>query len=291
MTKETAHKRNNVLTFPVAAPYDVAYKHSQTATPVGPHSHNAAELYFTLSDLPDVLLNDTVSAVPSGTLIIIPAFCVHQLYHGIDVMYERYILSINTQWLDEVFGDNADSVSYLKQSTVPLLLTPDATQRNEFIHRINDLLSFPKPATPEAMTSFFHLLSLLNEMVNGLSPEGNQDFPISSGQKMTNEMIAYIQEHIYENLTVADLASHFYLHPDYLARVFKRHAHTTLSHYITLQKIATAQSLLRDGCTVAEVQEKLSYSSYSYFFKTFQKNTGMSPSKYRTQYFKQEPKP
>ena len=286
MATETTLKRNNILTFPVTAPFDVAYKYSQTATPVGPHSHNAVELYFTLSDLPDVLLNDTVSAVPAGTLIIIPPFCVHQLYHGAGIMYERYVLSINIQWLDAVFCDKTDTLSYLKRSTAPLLLTPDDAKRESFICRLNHLLSFSKVTSPEAMASFFDLLSMLNEMVDRLSPESNQGFPISSGQKKTNEMIAYIQEHIYENLTVTDLANYFFLHPDYLSRVFKRHAHTTVSHYITLQKIATAQSLLREGHSVAQVQEQLGYSSYAYFFKTFQKNTGISPSKYRAHYFK-----
>ena len=35
------------------------------------------------------------------------------------------------------------------------------------------------------------------------------------------------------------------------------------------------------GKTVAEAQEILGFSSYAYFFRTFQKITGISPSKYR----------
>lgn len=286
MPTETNKTPNHVLTFPVAAPFDAAYKHSQTATPVGPHSHNAVELYFTLSDLPDVLLNDTVSEVPAGTLIIIPPFCVHQLYHGAGIMYERYILSINSQWLDTVFCDTADTFSYFKQSNHPLLLTPDDTGKEMFLQQLNHLLSFSNPVTPDAMACFFNVLSLLDEMINRLSPESNRTFPISATQKHTNDIIAYIQAHISEPLTVTDLAKHFYLHPDYLSRLFKNHAHTSVSHYITLQKIATAQTLLREGLTVTQVQEKLGYSSYAYFFKTFQKHTGISPSKYRAHYFK-----
>ena len=118
-------KTKTILTFPVAAPFDIVYRNNSTDSPVGPHSHNAVELYFTLSDLPDVLLNDTVSAVPAGTLIIIPPFCVHQLYHEVDKFYERYILSINTQWLDNVFCHKADAFAYLKESASPLLLTPN----------------------------------------------------------------------------------------------------------------------------------------------------------------------
>lgn len=282
---ENIRKSKNILTFPVAAPFDIVYKNSLSDSPVGPHSHNAAELYFTLSDLPDVLLNDTVSAVPAGTLIIIPPFCVHQLYHEVGKFYERYILSINTQWLDNVFCHKADAFAYLKESASPLLLTPKPSQYPKWVQELNRLISFPSITVPEALSCFFDLLSTLNQMVDTLSV--NRPLPITATQKRINEIISYIQEHIYENLTVSDLAAHFYLHPDYLSRLFKKHAHLSVSRYIILQKTATAQTLLREGCTVAQVQEKLGYSSYAYFFKTFQKNTGLSPSKYREQYLGQ----
>ena len=55
--------------YPVAPPFDIVYKHEATDHPVGPHSHNAAELYYTLTDLPDVLLNDKVLEVKAGTLL------------------------------------------------------------------------------------------------------------------------------------------------------------------------------------------------------------------------------
>lgn len=282
---EKIRKSKNILTFPVAAPFDIVYKNSLSDSPVGPHSHNAVELYFTLSDLPDVLLNDTVSAVPAGTLIIIPPFCVHQLYHEVGKFYERYILSINTQWLDNVFCHKADAFTYLKESASPLLLTPKPSQYPIWMQGLNRLISFPSITVPEALSCFFDLLSTLNQMVDTFSV--NQPLPISTTQKRINEIISYIQEHIYENLSVSDLSAHFYLHPDYLSRLFKKHAHISVSRYIILQKTATAQTLLREGCTVAQVQEKLGYSSYAYFFKTFQKNTGLSPSKYREQYLGQ----
>ena len=112
-------------TYPVAPPFDVVYRNAKAPYPVGPHTHNAAELYLTLTDLPDVLLNDTVSAVPAGTLLIIPAYCLHQLYHETNVTYERYILSINAEWLSAVFCEGKAEFSYLFAGTSPLLLFPD----------------------------------------------------------------------------------------------------------------------------------------------------------------------
>ena len=278
---------NTILTFPVTPPFDLAYRNGPVEYPVGPHSHDAVEIYYTLSDLPDVLLNDTVSAVPKGTLIIIPPFCVHQLYHEIGKLQERYILSINTQWLNHVFCNKEAPFSYLKESNHPLIITPQLSLKEDWEKVLDQLISFSPIQTPEAMSCFFNVLTVLNQMVGRLPLEKTTSLSISSTQKRTNDIICYIQEHIYDNPSVKDLAAHFYLHPDYLSRQFKKHAHISIGQYISLQKIATAQTLLREGYTVAWVQERLGYSSYAYFFKTFQKNTGLSPSKYREQYLGQ----
>ena len=141
------------------------------------------------------------------------------------------------------------------------------------------MLSLPSHVSPEALTGFFSFLTIIRHMATQITSQ--KDLPISPSQEKVNAVIAYLQEHVHENVTVSELASRFYLNPDYLARLFKSHMHVSIGHYVTLQKISAAQALLRDGKSVAEAQELLGYSSYAYFFKTFQKITGLSPSQYR----------
>ena len=274
----------NHYMFPVAPPFDVAYKNEMVISAVGPHTHNAAELYFTLTDLPDVLLNDKVSAVPAGTLLIIPAFTIHQLYHENGVFYERYILTINSQWIKDVFcngKEDSEEYSYLVNNSEPVLLFPNENLKKEFINHFQELITFKKRNTPQAMIAFFQFFSEIHKEAIKLTPKNQKSLPVSASQKKVNEMISYINAHIQENLGLSDLASQFYLNQDYLARLFKSHMHISIGHYIILQKISRAETLLREGKTVTEVQEELGYSSYAYFFKTFQKITGISPSKYR----------
>lgn len=280
------------LFFPLGIPYDLHYRNSSTAYPVGPHTHNGCEIYFTLTELPDVLLGDQVFAVPAGTLIIIPPFCVHQLYHKTGVIYERYILSIQDTWLKNVLFDLSEVPPCFFQNGSPLILRwsngseniPDRTEKEkEFTDLFRKLLSYSNIADPSALSTFFELLAFITKQAKQLGA-ATPSLPTSASQKKINEIISYIQDHIREDLHIQDLAEHFYLHPDYLARLFKQHAHVSLGHYLTLQKIGTAQKLLREGMTVSAVSEELGYSSYAYFFKTFQKVTGISPSQYRNRY-------
>ena len=270
--------------YPVVPPFDIAYRNGIVSHPAGPHTHNAAEIYFTLTDLPDVLLNDTVSAVPAGTILIIPAFCLHQLYHEAGVSYERYVLCINSEWIKAVLCENTEDYPYLFDSAEPVLLSPESKQKRELLRLFNGLLSFTGKATPESMLSFFSVFQSLHiaALKNGSVSTGK--LPVSPAQQRVNQMIAYLHEHIRENTTLSDLSEHFYLNPDYLARLFKNHMHISVGHYIILQKVSVAETLLREGKSVTEVQELLGFSDYAHFFKTFQKTTGISPSRYRKQY-------
>ena len=274
----------NTYMFPVAPPFHVAYRKENVSNPVGPHTHNAAEIYFTLTDLPDVLLNDTVSSVPSGTIIIIPSFCIHQLYHETGVTYERYILSINEEWINSLFCRNSSDYSYLFANSTPVLLLPDKEQKKELIRRFNELLNLQNRTSPEAIISFLRLFEIICRAVSSNSAPNPDTLPVSSSQSKVNQIIAYLQEHIQDNITIADLSDHFHLNPDYLARLFKSHMHISLGKYIILLKISAAEAMLREGKSVTEAQETLGYSSYAYFFKTFQKITGISPSRYRSLY-------
>ncbi len=270
--------------FPVAPPYDMVYKNEVTDQPVGPHSHNAVEFYYTLTDLPDVLLNDKVLEVKAGTLLVIPTFCIHQLYHEAGKLYERYIFSINTQWLDTVFCEGAPEFSYLKDTPMPILLYPDKKGKQELKEKFEKLMSYEDRTSIAAITAFLDTLSFIHGMTKKLNLKKKQNLPISPSQKKVNGIIAFLQDHLSENINIPEISAHFYLNPDYLARLFKSHMHISIGRYISLQKISAAEGMLRNGSTVSEVQEALGYSSYAYFFKNFQKITGMSPSKYRSQY-------
>ncbi|MCR5421924.1 MAG: AraC family transcriptional regulator [Lachnospiraceae bacterium] len=279
MKKTVSNDSTKAPLFSVSPPYEMVYRNELSPNPAEPHSHNATELYYTLTDLPDVLLNDSISMIPAGTLIIIPTFCIHQLYHENRVVYERYILSIHTNWLKSVFCDIPTVFSRLEEPS-PLFFFPKGEDKTELISHFEKLLKYEDKLTPDSLSSFFRFLSFFSRIIKSFESEAEYNLPISDSQKKVNEILAYIHEHIRDRITVTDIASYFYLNPDYLSRLFKKHMHIPISRYISTQRISEAESLLRNGLSVSQVQEELGFSSYAYFFKTFQKFTGVSPSHY-----------
>lgn len=264
-------------------PYELFYKNSSTAFPVGAHTHNKAEIYLTLSDLPDALLNDTVSSIPKGTLILIPPFCVHQLYHEKNVRYERYILNLDTEWLETVLCGKQALTERLSYSATPLVMTLSKEQLSALTKAMHKVLPVIGERSIKSTAELLTLLSILECAVQDIDNiTSNPIMIITKSQKTVNDIIAYINNHLEETITLSDIEEHFYLNKDYLSRLFVKHTHTSIGRYISIQRIAKAQEYLREGLTVQQVSESLGFSSYAYFFKVFQKMTGISPSQYRS---------
>lgn len=92
----------------------------------------------------------------------------------------------------------------------------------------------------------------------------------------------HIADHLDEPLYVNEVAEAFYLHPDYITRMFKQREGKTIKEYITDCKMRAAQTLLRStALPVSIVAAKLGYDNFSHFSQVYKKTTGRSPSEER----------
>lgn len=94
----------------------------------------------------------------------------------------------------------------------------------------------------------------------------------------------YIYAHIYDRLTLSDLAEYTNVSASYLSRQFNKEIGIPLSDYIRERKIEISEELLRDTDeTILDIACKLSFASQSHFIQAFKNVVGMTPKKYRTQ--------
>ena len=263
--------------------YDIVHRRGICATPIQPHPHDATEIYLSLSCLPGVLLGNQMIAVKPNTLIIIPPFCVHRLFDRTDEIYDRYIFTMNAAWLDSIFPREAMRYEYLKAGQPPLLLSLSASPLNTLRQEFETLLSYKENDTFSAMASFFQCMALINDLIHLRSEEDSQGIRTSTAQQTVADIIRYLNEHRRETVSLRELSEHFYLHPDYISRIFKKHTNTTVGNYITLQKMALARQMLSEGSTVTQAQLMTGYSSYAHFARTFKQQVGIPPGAYRAQ--------
>lgn len=92
----------------------------------------------------------------------------------------------------------------------------------------------------------------------------------------------YIQTHLYEKIQLETMAKELGYAAYYLSKRFKAETGVSLNDYIKQQKIEQAKRMLsRTDISVAEISERLAFSSPGYFGSVFKKLTGMMPTEYQ----------
>ncbi len=89
----------------------------------------------------------------------------------------------------------------------------------------------------------------------------------------------YIQNHIYDKLTLNDVAKAIGVSQNYLSALFKIYNQLGFTNYVTKLKVKSAQTLLaKEHLKVYQISEQLGFDNPQYFSKVFKKYTGYSPS-------------
>jgi len=99
------------------------------------------------------------------------------------------------------------------------------------------------------------------------------------------EIKNYIEKHIFDDFTLADMANDIHFNQDYMSRVFKKESGTILSDYIVFRRMNMAKKLLEDSSgNISDIAGKLTYSHYSHFSRVFRNIIGVTPQEYRKMY-------
>ena len=102
------------------------------------------------------------------------------------------------------------------------------------------------------------------------------------GKGTIREIRLYIRSHYNENITLNGLAERFFLHPNYLSRLFKEKTGENFIEYLTEVRIEKVKELLKSSdLKIVEICAMTGYDNPRYFSKVFKSATGMTPREYR----------
>lgn len=102
------------------------------------------------------------------------------------------------------------------------------------------------------------------------------------GKGTIREICLYIRQHYNENITLNGLAERFFLHPNYLSRLFKEKTGKNFIEYLTEVRMERVKELLKSSdLKIVEICAMTGYDNPRYFSKVFKQATGMTPREYR----------
>lgn len=108
--------------------------------------------------------------------------------------------------------------------------------------------------------------------------------PQQTQSKLSHRIIAYMNEHIAEKITLDDLAKSNYISVSTLKRAFAQQTGCSIIAYLTDLRIEKAKELLQiQNYSISTVAEKTGFASVHYFSSVFKRHTGLTPRQYLEQ--------
>lgn len=97
-----------------------------------------------------------------------------------------------------------------------------------------------------------------------------------------SRMLFHIHQRYMQELTLSSLSEEFSLSRQYVARLFQRHLHVTLTQYVTRLRLEHSLEFLRySNLNVGEIAEAVGFASAYYFCRLFHRQFGVTPTQYR----------
>jgi AraC family transcriptional regulator len=111
-----------------------------------------------------------------------------------------------------------------------------------------------------------------------------RDYQGGMPKRKIQQAIAYIHDHLAEDLTIAAIADELEMSPYYFSRLFKQSIGVSPYRYVMEQRIEAAKHLLKKTpLPISAISERVGFANQNQLTIQFRNLTGTTPSNYRKQ--------
>ncbi|WP_160689666.1 helix-turn-helix domain-containing protein [Clostridium sp. C2-6-12] len=244
------------------------------------------EFLFVLKGELKVIINNQKYKLSESDVLLINNGDVYELYGE----EENIVLSM------QIDNDFFNNVMRGEQS---LFLCNSSIDENENYNDIRKILSkIIYEYSIKKNRYDFKVMSLLYDLIYLL----DMNFTIIEEYKMQtlevknskhteriNNILAYIKQNYYKQISLQDVADAQYLTPEYLAKFFKSHMKMTILKYLNEYRLSQAvKELIRTDNSVTIVAMNNGFPNLAAFNKIFKEIYNTTPAEYRTQIRKRQ---
>ncbi len=96
----------------------------------------------------------------------------------------------------------------------------------------------------------------------------------------------YVKVHLSSKITLSDVSKHTHYSIPHCEMVFKQTTGLSIMEYIIKKRISLAKTLLLEGVlSLPEIANTVGFNDYNYFSRVFKKEVGVSPLRYRNNFY------
>lgn len=235
------------------------------------HCHDTYEILYVIEGSGRFVVEGNEYQMRSGSLLFTRPYQYHFVNVEAQNPYERIVLHFNLDALPETVrplfaglkeGKNGEC-TFFPAGTVPGAVLSTLSR-----------FDVATPLSEEKKALFLPLL--IAEVVVLLSEVGAERETVYS-DGLGARVIRYLNDHLEENISLDDIAKHFFVSKYYLCRAFKKHNGISIHGYVTHKRIMLAKLLIESGESASGAAYRVGFGDYSAFYRAYIKILGVSP--------------
>ena len=268
----------------IASDFEVYRYRSTYMNEVALHHHDFYEVYLLLRGQVSYIVENHLYKMRPGDLMLVSPLELHQARIATDSEpYERIVLWVARSYLER-HSSPRTSLTRCFDTSIPghtnLLRLPGAAsaEMRRRLERLGELHA--RNGYGDDLLAAGCLVELLVELDKAAADRRTQKNADCSTDQVVDAVVAYINEHYNEPLTLDLLAEKFFISKYHLLRKFDSQVGTTVHRYILQKRLLIAKQLLAGGVAPSEACGYCGFGDYANFYRAFRSEYGATPRQY-----------
>lgn len=248
------------------------------------HYHDCYELYYLYSGERYYFIQDQTYHITGGAFVLINPYEIHQTGNLGNFGYDRMLIHFNKELLEDYLAVDSGVNPYENLDKKIHIISLDPGQQN-FVETLLSTMEAEYKNNNEKESAYIkltliQLLMFLNNCKPGVNDEALPH--INATQKTIFEIVGYINNFYFEDITLETISEKYYLSPFYFSRTFREITGFNFIEYLNNVRIKEAKKLLLNtNMTIGDIALSVGYNSNTHFGRIFKNIEGISPSQYR----------
>ena len=237
------------------------------------HAHEWMEIFYFISGKGSYLVEGTLYPLQPNDILIMRSAETHTLTISPEEPYERIAIHFSPTLLASFDPEQRLLRPFLERPLGQLNYYPAA---NDPSGRLRAAFSgFRFDEVPDIRLNLIaRLLLFLTTLDGQYEQAGMHHIP---AQGLQGQLVTYVNEHLFENISLQSIADHFYRSRSQTSRIFQQATGSSLWEYITIKRLMAARAMIRRGESAGNACIACGFSDYSSFFRSYRAHFGHAP--------------
>ena len=239
------------------------------------HAHEHYELFILISGKGTFMIEGSEYSLEPGCVFIMRPAEVHRVIIDPAHQYERIVFEFSPSAISSLDPSGSLLTAYNARG----LGEKNKYPRRLFPRALTDYIAEASNSGISGDSLHFAVITTLVNFLNHI----NRSFSCpdeavpASHYDVTKELVEYINNHLFEDLSLSSLCSHFYMSDSHLGRLFKAATGCSIAKYISIKRLLEARKKISDGSPAVTAAKECGYNDYSAFYRAYVKRFGESP--------------